>query len=81
MTKVEQEIVEWLYEQVDQANRQLVEANSRWRFLKVLSVEEVPPDLPPTPTGNLCQKCGGMMKPAGSCEVCMNCGETSGGCS
>ncbi|TVQ34028.1 MAG: hypothetical protein EA376_00830 [Phycisphaeraceae bacterium] len=35
---------------------------------------------PPSPTGNSCFKCGGLMMPSGSCEVCTECGE-SGGCS
>ena len=29
-------------------------------------------------TGNTCSECGGSLKQAGSCSVCMNCGSTTG---
>jgi hypothetical protein len=33
----------------------------------------------PTPTGNVCQRCGSPdMRRAGACEVCGTCGESSG---
>ncbi len=31
--------------------------------------------------GNVCPKCGGMMIRTGTCETCLQCGESSGGCS
>lgn len=30
------------------------------------------------PSGNVCADCGGELKQAGSCSVCLNCGETTG---
>lgn len=32
-------------------------------------------------TSNVCRKCGGMMIRTGTCETCIQCGESSGGCS
>jgi len=38
-----------------------------------------PPDAPPlAATGNACRDCGGALRQSGACEVCTNCGSTTG---
>jgi len=51
---------------------------------KVLSDEGIinsEPKIKTVSAGTVCKKCGGMMVRTGTCQTCLSCGESSGGCS
>ena len=81
----EQEIINWLYEQLDEANRRLAALGKNIQIQRLLiEKNETPPRQPepesPAYTGMMCGDCGShRMVRTGSCETCQDCG-AAGGC-
>lgn len=68
-----------VYEKLDEHNREVLKAwftgNDDLPNLVAREARQ------PLPTGNLCDKCGGMTVRTGTCVTCQSCGDSSGGCS
>ncbi len=78
-----QDVLNELYERIDTANEVLIEMKSGLHIVRSLEVEiimERPATMGGQMTGNLCRSCGGETVRTGTCETCLNCGESSGGC-
>jgi ribonucleoside-diphosphate reductase alpha chain len=51
------------------------------KLVKIPSDDEDEEEEDSVISGSVCRKCGGMMIRTGTCETCLQCGESSGGCS
>lgn len=86
-----QDVINSLYSQIDKANEVFVKEKCGFSICRVLHMAFEEEESRPTEpkllidevpwTGNCCSHCGGQLVRTGTCETCMNCGETTGGCS
>ena len=76
----QQVIIDEVYAAIDLGNKNLVALGADFRIERWISMTHLPDKTKTgaTQTGNVCSNCGGETIRTGTCETCLNCGQSEG---